>query len=232
MNIWLRFFAWLKAYVREGGAAAHIQAGVAVAAIVLAYKTIDSWKDQEVAKKRSELAYEILRRVGALEKGYSSDLWYDWGTYDPQEETYDEFLKRIADSAERRRSDLLKTPMDELEILAGPAHITFKNYKLDIAIEAVIESTRAAKSCFDSLGVAAKAPLAARSAKWQADVSATAKGLNFAREGAKDSVKGNNCGDTAQDLANTQKIKAMLMPELEFTGRLEEAVPKRWKAKD
>jgi hypothetical protein len=54
-----------KDFIRAGGLAAYIQAGVSVLAFLLALSAYNSWKDQELARRKADLATSILRDVHA-----------------------------------------------------------------------------------------------------------------------------------------------------------------------
>ncbi len=217
-----------KNYFWEGGASAHVQALAAVFAVGYAVWTVTSWKEQEVSKRRSELAYEILRRVGEVDKGgYWSDYGYSGDIGEQKEESFDDFLARIMGSEDRKQNEQLKLKMDELELYGAIATITFKNFKLDTAMESMIASIRRGKGCYDALAEAAKVPAAQRLGKWSADVTQLAAGLGFEREGVKEKVKAKSCGDTARDYEHAKRIKEMLIPELEMSDRLAEEGPDR-----
>ncbi|MTD95224.1 hypothetical protein GIW81_12865 [Hyphomicrobium sp. xq] len=218
---WKRFRAVLGAYLLNGGLAAHVQAAAAVVAVGLAIYTLNTWKTQERAKKRSELAFEILSRT-MYAAGEVREL-LGWGDIDLQSNDAEAFLKRVIASDDRARFKQLSGKMSELDLYRTVAGFTVRNGPLDADLLFISSSIKRLDGCYDELDRMSRTDVGARPEVWQTMVISQARDLGHAWSKALDTafLKTNCTLDQDGFHARVDLVYKQLVPELEFNAPAE-----------
>lgn len=219
--------AWAKKfgpYVSAGGLAAQVQAAAAVFAVWYAVSTVNNWKEQEITKKRSEIAFDIMSRTAAT-RGIMEPIMRYRNVIEDRENFYGSGnLMMIYKGPVRARVTGMKEKLAELEVLESVASFTFKNADLTDAIDGVNDGVRALSYCLDRLERLDSMPEEDRSDKWKGDVKkilAAVQVYETSEDAVKDTESEDYCGvESAYDYAET--VEQMLQPELKMVSRLAE----------